>query len=675
MLGVLALGALALPRGAFAQGGPPCDMQYGNCPPRAAGSSQSIDLTIMRPAIDSKGYITVNSSEVLRHLDFSFGLVANYGRNPLRFEGKGRDYRNSSLGTLPMGALGAPTGGMDVGSQFNVTTVFTGQLQAAIGLFKFAELAVGVPFVVVGGRATPDDIRGQSANDDVRYDWTQQGLGDIVVHVKARALNASRDALGLGLVLTTSLPTADSDKWTGEGQVQLRPTLVVDKEWGRSGRFKSAINLGYLYRTNTRTFIDDGYAQAPVQNNLTIVRPAATGLGITVGDEIMYGVGFSYGLVPDKIDLITEFFGSAGKRPRTRPAEWDVGIRLYAARNSYLTVAGGYGVNDSYASPEGRIFIGIVFEPSIGDRDGDGIKDDVDKCPDDPEDFDDFEDEDGCPEPDNDKDGILDKDDKCPNVPETKNGFEDEDGCPDKVDLDRDGDGIPDSVDKCPDQPEDKDGFEDTDGCPDPDNDKDGILDVDDLCPNDPEDFDGFEDKDGCPDPDNDHDRILDKDDKCPNEPENYNGFQDEDGCPDKGRVIVRKGKLDILDKIYFKTASDEILPKSFPILDAVAATIKGNPQINLIEIQGHADERGDDDYNLDLSDRRVKSVRRYLIDKSVESNRLRARGYGETVPLCRKHNEKCWSKNRRVEFIIQKRTGDIPGAADDVDPAMGNDD
>ena len=104
----------------------------------------------------------------------------------------------------------------------------------------------------------------------------------------------------------------------------------------------------------------------------------------------------------------------------------------------------------------------------------DGIPDDVDKCPDDPEDFDDFEDEDGCPDPDNDRDGILDKDDKCPNEPETKNGFEDEDGCPDD---DNDKDGIPDKKDKCPNKQETINGYKDDDGCPDEvkDTDQDGI--------------------------------------------------------------------------------------------------------------------------------------------------------------------------------------------------------
>jgi hypothetical protein len=68
---------------------------------------------------------------------------------------------------------------------------------------------------------------------------------------------------------------------------------------------------------------------------------------------------------------------------------------------------------------------------SGSDSDGDGIVDDDDKCPSDPEDFDSFEDSDGCPDPDNDRDGILDVDDMCPNNAENANGKADDDGCPD----------------------------------------------------------------------------------------------------------------------------------------------------------------------------------------------------------------------------------------------------
>src|SRR5207244_5756222 len=105
-----------------------------------------------------------------------------------------------------------------------------------------------------------------------------------------------------------------------------------------------------------------------------------------------------------------------------------------------------------------------TLAPNANDRDGDGIPDAIDQCPNDPEDKDGYQDEDGCPDPDNDGDGIPDVKDKCPNEPEDKDHFQDEDGCPD---LDNDGDGVPDSRDACPNDPETFNFFEDDDGCPD----------------------------------------------------------------------------------------------------------------------------------------------------------------------------------------------------------------
>ena len=167
---------------------------------------------------------------------------------------------------------------------------------------------------------------------------------------------------------------------------------------------------------------------------------------------------------------------------------------------------------------------------------------------------------------DSDNDGIPDSIDKCPMVPEDWDGFEDQDGCPD---YDNDKDGIADSVDECPDDPEDYDGFKDKDGCPDPDNDRDGICDpwvADqhredqyakictgvDKCPNLPEDFDGFEDQDGCPDYDNDLDGVPDSLDRCPNEP----GPADNQGCPKPVEAPkvkeIKHGRL-ILRGVEFK--------------------------------------------------------------------------------------------------------------------------
>ncbi len=133
----------------------------------------------------------------------------------------------------------------------------------------------------------------------------------------------------------------------------------------------------------------------------------------------------------------------------------------YFPQTDYLDdVAAAYS-NDSYTT----ILVGVSFSPFINnDPDNDGIKGSADMCADEPEDYDGFEDEDGCPDPDNDADGILDAADKCPLEAEDYDGFEDGDGCPD---LDNDGDGILDIYDKCPNEAEDFDGFEDEDGCPD----------------------------------------------------------------------------------------------------------------------------------------------------------------------------------------------------------------
>ena len=641
-------------------------------PAQAQIGSAPIDLQVFRPAADTKGYITLNGAQILAPLDVSFGMVTTGGWRPLNLDA-GRS---------------VTTGTQTQESQYRMNFVLTTTLMGAIGLVSTDHLGlqfgVALPIGITSGEATPYDpgaangvlynSRTQNGtNDDIHFQTNFQGVGDLALLPKLRILNPSRLPVGIAIIPGLILPTGDKSKFLGEGKTIFQPQAIVEVNWGRYGVFRTALNLGMRIRSGSSQFIDnnDNFKRpvrtldgsgAPVAN--TSVGGENTNMGIRVGNELLAGLGASWGIVPFVFDMVGELYTFTGLDSKKINADGStssmapggeavLGFKAYLAPNSFFEFGGGYGViPTSYGTTRGRFFAGIVFEPGAGDRDGDGYKDDVDKCPDDPEDFDGFEDEDGCPDLDNDQDGIPDTMDKCPNEP----GPRENDGCPFKKVNDRDGDGIPDDVDKCPDDPEDFDGFEDTDGCPDLDNDKDGIPDKLDLCPNDPEDKDGFEDEDGCPDPDNDHDRILDVNDKCPNEPETYNGFEDEDGCPDKGLVIVQRGKLEILDKIYFETDKDVIKEQSFPLLDAIAATIKGHPEIALIEIQGHADERGDDEHNLDLTDRRAHSVMRALEDRGVELGRLKARGYGETKPICTQHNEECWSKNRRVEFIILKR-------------------
>ena len=254
----------------------------------------------------------------------------------------------------------------------------------------------------------------------------------------------------------------------------------------------------------------------------------------------------------------------------------------------------------------------------------------------------------------------------CAHGPEDYDGFEDRDFC---ADPDNDGDGIVDASDRCPNDPEDRDGVLDDDGCADPDNDGDGVLDDADRCPLEPEDQDRYQNEDGCPEPDNDRDEVLDVRDACPDEPEDRDGYQDEDGCPEPGpdAVVVTRtdSRLLINQRIFFDFDSDTIRNVSFPVLDEVANTIRRNPDILRMRVEGYTDDRGTPEYNLDLSYRRARSVVEYLVDRGVERSRLEFAGYGREHGVADNDTPEGQSLNRRVEFtILGQAAAPAPAAA-----------
>lgn len=278
------------------------------------------------------------------------------------------------------------------------------------------------------------------------------------------------------------------------------------------------------------------------------------------------------------------------------------------------------------------------------DRDGDGIHDGIDQCVDAPEDKDGYEDEDGCPEDqDRDGDGLIDSEDKCPNTP----GPIENKGCPDT-----DDDGLIDILDDCPKTP----GPEANKGCPYGDKDGDGIPDDKDKCPNTAEDKDDFEDEDGCPDPDNDADGIPDVDDKCPMQPETMNGHLDLDGCPDVKLALVEVkrdiGKIEIKQRVFFSTGKAKIRSRSFELLNQVSQALVAYPGMNVM-VEGHTDSVGSSGTNLRLSQRRADSVRAYLVAQGVDPDRLSAVGFGEEKPIDSNRTKRGREINRRVEFTI----------------------
>ncbi len=243
--------------------------------------------------------------------------------------------------------------------------------------------------------------------------------------------------------------------------------------------------------------------------------------------------------------------------------------------------------------------------------------------------------------PDKDGDGIPNDRDADPENPEDFDGYRDADGAPD---VDNDNDGILDAQDGAPDDPEDFDGFQDEDGVPDPDNDNDGIIDAEDAAPDEAEDMDGFQDEAGVPDPDNDGDGVLDNMDRCPNTPAGVT--VDVDGCP-----VVQEIREDlVLEGVSFKSGSAELTPGSIAVLDKVAESLGAWPEVRL-EVQGHTDSSGSAELNRNLSQKRAETVRDYLVMKRIAPERVTAVGYGEDRPIADNGSREGRATNRRVEL------------------------
>jgi len=119
---------------------------------------------------------------------------------------------------------------------------------------------------------------------------------------------------------------------------------------------------------------------------------------------------------------------------------------------------------------------------------------------------------------------------------------------------------------------------------------------------------------------------------------------------------------ITINDRIEFETGNAVLLPQSFPVLDQVVKILTDRPYIQLVEIQGHTDDTGDQGRNLLLSEQRAQSVRVYLISKGIAAERLRVRGFGARVPVADNNSPAGREKNRRVEFRIVTQAAPATG-------------
>lgn len=232
---------------------------------------------------------------------------------------------------------------------------------------------------------------------------------------------------------------------------------------------------------------------------------------------------------------------------------------------------------------------------------------------------------------DRDGDGVLDNVDACPDVA----GPASLSGCPD-----RDGDGIADNSDNCP----DLSGLARYQGCPVPDTDKDGINDEEDKCPN----AAGVARYQGCPVPDTDRDGVNDEDDKCPNEAGPASNF----GCPVIEQAVIEKVNL-AAKNIFFATGSSKLLPKSYASLNNVVKILNDNPSYR-VDVSGHTDNVGTSEKNHVLSHDRANSVRAYIVSKGIDESRITSEGYGFDQPIADNKTAAGRAQNRRVGMKLR---------------------
>jgi len=465
----------------------------------------AIDAQAFKPSPFFEDLFTVGKAEVPSPYLWNFGLMANYQNDPLVLRMDGKQVRSV------------------------LTHQLTGDLLVAGRLGDWFAFGAALPVILY---QSGEGLPGGSEPRPV-------GIGDLRIYPRLHLLRLLADRFALAFTPILSLPTGQLvDPFMGRPNATLLPELEASFDLGGAG---VAFDLGWLITENQ------------------------TALNLDLVDELKFKLGGWFDLT-ERFTLIGEV---AGATPITAPLaeiteaplEFLGGGRYRLLPGLDLRFGAGAGTTTGYASPDFRLFAGLqrgrplptAPPPPVGDRDGDGLVDAVDRCPDDPEDRDDFQDEDGCPDPDNDGDGVLD----------------------------------------------------------------------------------------GA--------------DRCPTEKETINGVADDDGCPDQGesRVRVTTDKVEILDRVYFDTAKDTLQERSFGILRQVATTLKAHPEIRRVRVEGHTDNQGDPEMNVDLSERRARRVAEFLLGEGVQPDQLESRGYGAKVPIDSNKTTTGRANNRRVEFLI----------------------
>jgi OOP family OmpA-OmpF porin len=550
------------------------------------------------------GSLLLGTGELLPAGDFRFSSVAHYQHNPFVFSRAGTAIPIvGSRATLHLAAAYSPFSRLEIGVQVPVVMLQTGTDLSEEGIARPASFGLSTPMA-----SARVGLVSQQAGS-----W-----GDLAIEMDVGA------------------PMGSAAGFARDAGLRYAPRVMIGR---RFGWFRAALDARLMHRPGLVPYKERDLEQDAIGNE------AQAGLALAiVGRRTRWELDVR-GTVP----LVAQ----------PSSVELLLGPRYLVNPSMEVFALAGLGSGSAPGTPLFRVLLGMAFgrvvpprlpdESSVTcapelehtadecpdmDEDGDGVPNGLDQCDEEPGTLE----RQGCPRTDSDNDGIEDKLDACP----SEKGVAAYQGCPMP---DQDHDGVEDGIDVCPSEPGPP-----PRGCPLKDRDKDGVEDDVDQCP----DLAGPPERQGCPESDQDRDSIPNVEDTCAKEP----GPLDNHGCPMHTAPLVwlTRDQIKLTDKVYFLSGQSRLEERSFPQLDWVAKVIIEHPELPLVVVGGHTDDRGNALDNMRMSQARADAVRKYLIDHGVAAERLEAQGYGQTRPIDDNSTAIGRENNRRIEFTIVAR-------------------
>ncbi|MCC6645431.1 MAG: OmpA family protein [Polyangiaceae bacterium] len=519
-----------------------------------------------------------------------------FAADSLDLRGKGR-LAVGVIGDLSLKPLTFRRDGTEVGSP--VKQVAVAHVGASVVAADRLRLALNVPVMLAASGENTAFSPGV-----ILPGAKKRAVSDVRGSVDARLFGRYGEGLTAAVGAAVYVPTnAEGGRaaYASDGSARVEPRFSLARS------VPSGIELAASMGVRISKKPDTDYAN----------RPGGTGIVFAAAAGKRFASG--------KLLIGPELYGVTGTaKPLQRessPIEAILSARYQASSTVRLGAAVGTGLTTGFGASALRALGTIEVMGKVvvnGDRDGDGILDEVDACPDQAGVKSDDPKRHGCPAGDRDADGVLDEVDACPDEPGKRSDDPKKNGCPDAP-KDRDKDGVLDAVDACPDEPGVRSDDPKKNGCPDApkDRDKDGIPDDSDACPDQAGPKDSDPKKNGCP------------------------------------AVRVEGGQIKILEQVKFKTGSSVILPESDGILTAVTAVLKEHAEIKKVRVEGHTDSKGAAGANKALSQARAASVVKWLVSHGIDSKRLYPKGFGQERPIDSNDTDAGRQNNRRVEFHI----------------------